>query len=242
MHEQSPSNPTPKSFLDQISTRWSSVNDPFQFVLRYSLAIRNYVGAIIKNQHDADEVTQDFLMRVVRLGFPGARPDRGRFRDYLKTAVRNAALKHLRRQKNTLYDESLLDQVADEDVPTADQAWTADWQRCLLGRVWSALERYQMRHPGNLFHTVLRLSVDHPQEDSEKLAARVSAQSGRSLRADAFRKQVSRARRHFAELLLREIKQTVENPTPENIHEELVELGLLGYVRDFLPPDWLSRG
>lgn len=227
----------PHSFLDQISTRWAFVNDPSQFVMRYAPAIRNYMGAIIKNQHDAEEAAQDFLLRAVRRGFTSADPDRGRFRDYLKAAVRHAAFKQLHRRRPVALDD-LANAAVDHAVQRADHDWNADWQRCVLGRVWRSLERHQMEHDGNLCHTVLRLAVDFPEEDSVKLAARAAALTGHPLRADAYRKQLSRARRLFAEMLLDEIKQTVENPTHGLIEEELIELGLMEYVRDFLPDGW----
>jgi hypothetical protein len=67
------------------------------------------------------------------------------------------------------------------------------------------------------------------------LAARTSALIGRPIRADAFRKQVSRARFKLAKLLVREVAQTLDHPTADRIKEELIEISLWEYVRDFLP-------
>src|SRR5947208_16957069 len=89
----------PHSRLDQISTRWAVVNDPLQFMLRYGPAIQRYLSALIKNPHDVEEVLQDFLLRGLQRGFVRTESLRGRFRDYLKTAVRNAALTHYRRRQ-----------------------------------------------------------------------------------------------------------------------------------------------
>src|SRR5262249_33766636 len=97
------------------------------------------------------------------------------------------------------------------------------------------LESHQRRSPGNLFFTALRLTVDHPEEDSEALAARAGAFAGKPVRADAFRKQLSRARQLFAQLLIQEGMQTLEQPTTEMLTEELLELGLMEYVRDYVP-------
>jgi RNA polymerase sigma-70 factor (ECF subfamily) len=234
----------PHSRLDQISTRWAAVRDPAQFLLRYGTAVRRYLGALVKQPDDVDEILQDFLTRGIERGFVRAEPLRGRFRDYLKTAVRNAALSHLRRRKPVVQGDFALEELAAApDTPlAADQQWEAEWRLCVLSRAWQALESHERRAPASLCHTVLRLSVAHPEEDSKALAARASAQSGRPIRADAFRKQVSRARRLFAELLLGEVAQTLEDPTPEQIEEELVDVGLMEYVRDFLPPDWRTRG
>jgi RNA polymerase sigma factor (sigma-70 family) len=230
-------NDTAASNLDHITTRWPAIRDPAQFVLRYAPAVWKYLAALLRDPHDADEVAQEFLARVVERGFANADPGRGRFRDYLKAAVRNAALNYLRGKRRA--PQADLDRLAlagGEDAN--EQAWVAEWQRCALDKAWRVLDRHQANTPGNLFHTVLRLYVDHPDDDSEALAARASALAGRPLRADAFRKQLSRARRLFAEALLEEVKQTLESPTPRQVEEELVELGLMPYVADFLPDDW----
>jgi RNA polymerase sigma-70 factor (ECF subfamily) len=240
----SPTDSGPHSRLDQISTRWAAVHDPAQFLLRYGAAVRRYLGALIHNADDVDEVLQDFLARGIERGFVRAEPLRGRFRDYLKTAVRNAALSHLRRRKPAGQDDFVLHQLtaAPETPLAADQQWETEWRQCVLARAWQALEAHQRRAPASLCHTVLQLSAAHPKEDSKALAARASAQAGRPIRPDAFRKQVSRARRIFAELLLAEVASTLESPTPEQIEEELIDVGLMEYVREFLPPDWRTRG
>lgn len=238
MSHDTPDEPSPQVWLNQISTHWATLRNAEQFFLRYGPAIHNYLSALFRDPADAEEVTQEVLLRAVGHGFDRATPDRGRFRDYLKVTVRNAALTFLRRRRPVLLsDDSLAQLPATPDVGSADDAWLRDWQGCLLDRVWRALRLHEHQSPGNLAYTVLRLAVDHPEEDSPALAARVAQGSGRPLRADAFRKQLSRARRKFAELLLAEVAQTLEGPTPERVEEELADLGLLEYLREFLPPD-----
>jgi hypothetical protein len=232
--------PTPPApALDQISTHWSAIHDPGSFTLRYAPAIRAYLVALLRDEHEADEAAQAFLLRMVEHGFGRVNPKQGRFRDYLKTAVRNAALSRLRRKRPGPLTEVLAQRLSDD---SADAVWLGDWQRCLLDRAWRALEAHQRRAPGNLFHTVLRLSADHPDEDSAALAARASALAGRPVRADAFRKQLSRARRMFAEVLIQEVTRTLADPSPARVEEELIAVGLWPYVRDFLPDDWRRRG
>jgi alpha-ketoglutarate-dependent taurine dioxygenase len=82
-----------------------------------------------------------------------------------------------------------------------------------------------------LFHTVLRTSIKHSEEDSSMLAIRVSSATGQELSAEAFRKQLSRARRKFGELLIHEVARTMSHVTPESLEEELSSLDLLKYVR-----------
>jgi len=223
--------------LDQIETDWSMVYEPAHVVLRYAPAIQRYLNALIKHRHDAEEIAQEFFLWVTQHGLPRARRDRGRFRDYLKKIVRNAALNYQNRKRpSPQSDHDLLNVPAPDDrqrIP--DQEWVVHWRHCLLKRAWKRLEKHQARSPDNLFHTVLRLCVRHSGEDSRSLAERASQASGKVISPDAFRKQVSRARRMFAQLLVKEIAETLDTPEPEDVQEELADLGLLGYIRDFLP-------
>jgi hypothetical protein len=50
-------------------------------------------------------------------------------------------------------------------------------------------------------------------------------------------KQMRRVRRLFAELLYLAVRETLDEPTPENINDELQTLGLLPYIEGFLPGD-----
>jgi RNA polymerase sigma factor (sigma-70 family) len=224
-----------KSRLEDISTEWDIIRDPAHFVLRYAPAIQRYLSALVRNRHDAEEVAQEFFLHVTQHGF--FRPSRGgRFRDYLKAAVRNAALNHLRRNRAPKpIDFSILqDVVPQKTQATADQVWAAEWRKALLERACRALEEHQGQSQGNLAHTVLKVLMDNPFDDSKTLAARVSSLIGRPFRAEAFRKQLSRARRLLAKLIVREVAQTLGDPTLEQIKDELIALALWEYIRPYL--------
>jgi RNA polymerase sigma-70 factor (ECF subfamily) len=225
----------PKSRLEQISTRWSTLQDPLQFVTRYATAIRKYLDVLLRNPHDAEEVTQEILLLVVRQGFAGADPARGRFRDYLKRSVRNAALQRRRHKRTAQLGEAELARLAAADpaFPRAEQEWAAEWRECLLNRAWRALEEHQRQSPGNLAYTVLRLAVEYPDATSADLAERARRETGQPLTAAAFRKQLSRARGVFAGLVRAEVAQTLNDATREAVEEELAEVGLQIYLRRF---------
>lgn len=230
--------------LNQISTKWSAVHDRGHFLIRYAESVRNYLRVLLRDDQAADDVAQEFFLSVVAHGFVRASSDRGRFRDYLKVSVRHAALSFLRkrrRQPDPLSAE-MLQFVSDESASTGDSEWLSFWRQCLLERGWRGLERHEHAAPECLYHTVLRLTVDHADEDSAKLAERISRQTGRPVRADAYRKQLSRARRMFAELLVREVAVTLEEASPELVEDELRETGLLHYILPFLAADWRERG
>ena len=48
--------------------------------------------------------------------------------------------------------------------------------------------------------------------------------------------------RAFAQLVVEEVARSLDWPVPEEVEQELVDLGLIKYVRDFLPPDWKTKG
>lgn len=232
-----PSADSPPSILDQISTRWSEATDPIQFVYRYGAAIRAYVSALVRNPHDAEDVTQDFLLRMLRQATPiRERLNRGRFRDYLKAAVRHAATDHFRKASGKTRAKAVLGEFAAELAePAAETAYDREWQNVLLERCWDALEAQERASPDNFGYTVLRWTVDRPDSDSVDLAAELSARVGRPISPEAFRKQRSRARKAFAQLLVIEVRQTLDSPTATAVLDELTDLGLLEYVRDYLP-------
>jgi RNA polymerase sigma factor (sigma-70 family) len=222
--------------LDEIGTEWAIIHDPAQFVQRYAPAVESYLRALIKNPHDAEDVAQDFFMRVAKHGFVRARQDRGRFRDYLRTSIRNAAINFLKRQQvpKQASFQDVQHVTSDKNMKAADEAWEAEWRRCLLDRAREALARHQRRSPGNLFHTVMELLLEHPDEDATSLADRTSKLTGRTVRPDAFRKQVSRARRALAKYLINEVAQTIDRPSAQQLKDELIELSLWEYVRDYV--------
>ncbi len=231
--EQFPGSP---SILEHISTHWTLIGNPMQFVMRYAPALHRYVGALVKDPHDTEDVIQNFLLRMVDRPFKPEQVRRGRFRDYLKAVVRNEAISHFRRAACGPSAVADLSQVPARDSETeADRAWVAEWQACLLKWAWEALELHEKQAPEGLAYTVLRLAVDHPQESSAELAARASAIAGRAVSVDAFRKQLSRARRHFAQMLVNEVRQTLEDARAADVVDELRDLGLMEFVRDFLP-------
>jgi RNA polymerase sigma factor (sigma-70 family) len=222
--------------LGNISTHWSALSNPGQFVVRYAGAIRHLLYQILRNSHDADDVLQDFLLGVTQHGFPCAQPGRGRFRNYLFVAVRNAALKYLEKKRSRQQREERLDPAAAATGP--GEEWVEEWRRCILNRALAALHHHQRQSAGNLAHTVLTVRIEHPDADSSFLAEETSRRCGRTVRADSYRQHLHRARRLFAQMLLDEVAQTLEAATPEQVTAELIEVGLMPYVQPYLPPEW----
>ena len=85
--------------LSRISTQWTMVfkahagfADPARAALqnlleRYSGAAFRYLLGALRDPEVADDLAQEFALRFVRGDFRRAEPERGRFRDYLKTSL-----------------------------------------------------------------------------------------------------------------------------------------------------------
>ena len=233
--------------LDQISTHMATLQDSERFVVRYGNAVRRYLTAILRDRNDADEVLQEIIVGLLNRGgvvavwpTPGGA---GRFRDYLKAVSRNAAITFLRKKGRRVAAELTPDAHADPSTTdeAADREMTAEWQRCVLDKVWRELDVHERKNPGNLCHTCLRVYTEFADADSPEQARIASERAGRVLTPEAFRKQVSRARRLMAECILLEVARSVVPPTADAVEEELNDLGLWGHVRDYLPDGWREQ-
>lgn len=240
-----------QSRLDAISTRWTLLRKAHgeasptladaarsTLALRYMPAIRRYIGAIVQSDQDADDIAQDAMVRLLAGDFAGADPNRGRFRDLLKVAVRNM-IRNRWAQQNRRRGASLdVAELADEPDATDEACWLGQWRQGVLDLAWKTLEQQEQERPGNMAYTLLRLRTEHPNDSSDQLARRLSEKTGQSIRADAVRQKLHRARLKFVDLLIAEVARGLGEPTPERIEEELIDLGLMDFLRDLLPADW----
>jgi len=236
--------------LDMIETEWTMFRDAHQqtgqtgaaarnsLVLRYATAIRGYVRAITRSETDADELSQDVIVRLLSGDFGGADPDRGRFRDLLKVAVKNMTRNHWdkqNRRKGVDYDLNL---EGDESANQIDLQWTESWRRNILDIAWARLESFQDSKEGSVLYTALRLRSDHPDADSTKLAELISSEHVRDIPAATYRQNLRRARVRFAEYVVEEVANGMETPNQARIQEELIAVGLYEHIKDVLPESW----
>jgi RNA polymerase sigma-70 factor (ECF subfamily) len=237
---------TPDQRLSLISTLWSLVcrahDGPAaeakvarqQLLERYGGAVRRYLRAVLHDADAADEVFQEFALHLVHGGLRGADPQRGRFRNFVKGTLFHLIADYRKQQRKwpgPLPAGSAL--LAQLDAVKSDRQFMDNWCDELLARAWAALAAIEAE-TGQLFHAVLRFRADHPEMRSPQIAAQLTAQLGRPFTAVGVRQTLHRAREKFADLLVDEVTHSLENPTVEQLEQELVELGLFDYCRPAL--------
>jgi RNA polymerase sigma-70 factor (ECF subfamily) len=232
--------------LSRIHTQWSILlqaegapadavsASQRQLLLRYYGAVYRYLLGMVREPDAAEELTQEFAVRFLRGDFRQADPGRGRFRDFLKTAVRHLAIDYWRRQAKA--PESLPPEgtrPAGGAAPQADdldRPFLDNWREELLARAWKALARVQAE-TGQPYHEVLRRKAERPEARSAQIAEDLSAALGKAYSVEALRQLLHRARQRFADLLVVEVANSLQTADEAQLEQEVIELGLLEYCR-----------
>lgn len=165
---------------------------------------------------DAQDLVQGFLQRLLKRGdLEHTRPEKGRFRSYLITGLRNYAIKQVRQEKarkrgggaiRLALDAELAEQLglADLSASTPEAAFDRQWARILLGR---ALDRLRAEHVARgkeaMFDTLVPLLEGADEDAYGVIATRLNMRRG------AVAVAVYRLRGRLRELLRAEVAQTV---------------------------------
>jgi RNA polymerase sigma factor (sigma-70 family) len=234
--------------LSHIVTQWTVVFNAHRakdatitaaqamLLQRYAGAIYRYVLAAVRDPNAADDLAQDFALGMCKGYFKNADPNKGRFRDYVKTSLAHLIAKHFQRQKKQPLgmDENVSEPaVAAEETPAGDDTFEKNWRQELLNRAWEGLAEVE-RSTGQLFHTFLEHRTRNPQTSSARMAEEFGKKLGKRLTAESVRQTLHRARQRFAELLLEEVAHTVESRQRDVLEQELLDLGLYEYCKDAL--------
>jgi RNA polymerase sigma factor (sigma-70 family) len=197
---------------------------------RYKGAVHRYLLGALRDGHAADDLAQEFFLRFVRGDLRNAHPDKGRFRDLIKTTLFHLIVDYQRRRKGqpqSLPDDECGPADSQNDVLTSDQQFLESWRQQLLSRAWKALQ-----HRDETYYTVLKMRAEHDDLSSAEMAERLSKQGDHAVSADWVRTRLKRAREQFADLLLDELARSIDNPTRQRLEEELADLRLLTYCQD----------
>ena len=233
--------------LSDLSTQWTmlfqahhgtpeEVGDALRLMmLRYSGAVHRYLLKTVGDPEEVKELDQEFALRFLKGNFLKYNPSVGRFRDYVKGAVRNLMIDYHRRKGKTRRLDTDMEMaiVGGSGLEDLDARIIDAWRDDLLDRAWNALVDFEQR-TGQPYHTVLRFRVTHPKDTSAQMAEKLAPRLGRTLSPGACRQLLLRAREKWAGSLIDEVKVSLKEPTRENVEEELADLRLLHLCKPVL--------
>ena len=196
-----------------------------EFAERYYAAVRAFIAAITRNPDDAEDLTQRFFETVILSGrlLMRADPHKGRFRSYLKQAIRNFLVDEHRRGGRSVNPEVRpddlqegWDSIAIEPSAGPDAALLRAWARSLVAMAVTRLEalceaKGQHQHFELFVHRYVQ-DPDHPPPWREV---------GKKFELDekTARSRAETAARHFRALLRNLIASDVGSE--EDIDSEL---------------------
>jgi RNA polymerase sigma factor (sigma-70 family) len=235
----------PSQRLSNISTLWTLFRQAHdgageaaiaarnRLVERYSDAVYRYLLGALRDADAALELRQKFCLRFLQGAFRRADPAQGRFRDYAKTALRNLMNDDHREQKKR--PGPLSSDSPAPPAPGPELDVECDLTECLrqelVTRAWNELAA---KYP--IGQALLQALERDPELRPSELAAELSARFNRSFSAGNLRQIRNRARARLANLILKEVLHSLEEPTEEELVEELRELRLLSYCAAYCAP------
>ena len=243
---------SPEDHLSRITTIWTALKKAHgsqtdqvedaqeRIISRYSSAVYRYLRKILSDDNAADEVFQEFALKVINGGFRHARPEKGRFRDYLKASVLRLVTDYHRRRKrrDPLNAAGRLSDVweSGKNRQTELEAkFSESCQEEILERAWSALRNVSLTNETR-WYDVLEFRANNSGVPSEEIAEILTERlrPQKPFSAPWVRKTLQRARERFADLLFDEVGQFFEVSGVGEIEHELSELGLLSYCKSSL--------
>lgn len=238
-----PTNDELSERLTRIQTQWTMVLNAHgeitqnaglarrDLLQRYSGAVYRYLLGAVRDPDTAEELAHDFAVRLLEGAFHRVSPERGRFRDYVKTVLINLVNDHFRSRQES--PRQFLPDAPDPAVSAESFAGSVSFEDCLqedlLTETWAELERANAR-----YHAALLARVEAPDASSREIAEQLSAQFGDTVRPDWVRKTIERARKKFAELLVEQANTRLQCSNIEELRAELKALNLLPYCRSAL--------
>ena len=228
---------TPWEDLDQASAGSMPALDAARrrLLQLYSPAVYSYLLGAVRDPDIADDLFQEFAVRLMRGAFRGADPRRGRFRDFLKTALSHLVTDHYRRQaRGPRPYHDFPDPATDRStLAEAEERFSEEWRAQLIDRTFAALEAFEQR-TGQPLYTLLHFRVENLKLPVADMARQLSGRLGQEPSAEWLYKHLHKARQKFADLLVAEVARTLDCPGVEEVGQELAELGLLQWCRPAL--------
>lgn len=242
-----------ESHISRIQTRWSIVIEARKLETEkgqlaratlaghYTGAILGYLTKIVGCPSTAEDLAHEVAILILSGKLAGANPEKGRFRDYLKTVVINTARRYLKeqaRQEKRASAQSLEDIEA---LTQCDDLWTECLRDDLLAQALQDLHDYE-NTTGKPYASILAWRTSEPLSDSSQLADFLFIKTGSQINSTNARKLLQRAREKLTDFLIQRVRESLPEDRREtcDVDEQLIAVGLRDFCR--LPNERASSG
>ncbi len=223
--------------ISRIQTQWSLLQQAHQplspeqaqqaraaVVQRYISPIYRYLRRIMRNADAAEDVAHDIVLKLLQGQMSGATPDRGRFRDYLKTVLINAARSW---QTKNVRNQMVSNELEDKPIDTDDREFDSCVRSEVMQAAWKDLEESERRTKQPVA-SVLRWRTTVASTSTEGLQTLLLQVTGRQYTGDGARKLLQRSRDEYAQFVLEQVRQLLPPDQRDKaaLEEELLALGL----------------
>lgn len=243
--------PNQPSHISRILTNPNVLQNPASFFDVYQLPIRKFFMCLCGNAHDADEQFQEFAVKFLSGVFDSFKPGKGRFRDYLKKALRNQVKRSYKIGKRFAVP-------IPDDMDAADADALQPIENAL--REFDTLEGEQIKQlveddmradeadGKNHYHSLLQFAIGYQRERLQEYTVSggrtkipvsaivdfIKERFGDAVSTDTAKQRMRRAKSMYAAKMIQEITVRVSDPSHSAIREAASELGLAVYVESEL--------
>ena len=166
--------PLPQTAAEFPGTVWMEVTDQKKVIHKYWSALRIYLLCLLArfpdHRNEADDLLQEFILKkILQPGWlENANPEKGRFRDFLKSSLRNFVVGEIRaRDAEKRGGKSTPGPLEDLELPAPEENAEFDmaWLRMLLAEALQQMEAScaaaESTHVWRIFqHRVIRPALD----------------------------------------------------------------------------------
>ncbi|MCA9126009.1 MAG: hypothetical protein KDB22_02950 [Planctomycetales bacterium] len=238
---------TQHSHISRILTNPRVLDNPQAFFDLYALPIRKFFLCLCGNADEADEQCQEFAVKFLTGSFDRFDASKGRFRDYLKSSLRNQVRKSAKFSAKLPgaipENHDALDPKALQPIDSAMREFDSMEGKQIMQLVDEDMHADE-QDGKNRYHSLLAFVLQYQQDRLEEFRqnggrAKVAVSAivdffeqrfGERISTENAKQRLRRAKATFASKMISEIAVRLRQPTRETIREAAEEMNLWTYI------------
>ena len=216
--------------LDYITTSWTFLStikyppDSSEYQEACKYLFEKYKNAIVKfficlgaYENETDDMASDFFVYWIKGGLKKADRDKGRFRSYLKTCLKN----FYKTKKRQEAEKNYISLTGKESKSFDDLEKFFDYQFVItiFNNALKMLKKFEQENEGNLYYTFFSYYYLEPIKENKKIPGYSELQEKFGKNYKYIDNQLTRAREKLKSFLYEEIRKVVTDE--ENLEDEL---------------------